>query len=264
MAIGGGPWKKSNKSGKFCARGLHQPESWLNFYSVRLRKMSKDHKDQPNGHSGAAHGEHHRHEHQDEHARAGHEHHPGHDDAHEHEASGGNQEIDALKASLTEKDQEIADLKDKYLRAVAEMDNTRKRLRQQTEETVRRERENLLREILPVVDNLERAISAARSSGDGQSIVDGVEMVLRSMLDLLKAQGVTPIESVGQPFDPARHEAVDHVPSDKHAPNTVIEEFHRGYQAGDRILRTARVTVSKAGEDGRINSESDSTDVENR
>jgi molecular chaperone GrpE len=226
--------------------------------------MSKSHKDEPNGHSGAAHGEHQRHEHQDGHPRTEHEHHAGHDDAHQHDASAASADLDALNASLAEKDKEIADLKDKYLRAVAEMDNTRKRLRQQSEETFRRERENLLREVLPVVDNLERAISAARSSGDGKSILEGVEMVLRSLLDLLKAQGVTPIESVGQPFDPARHEAVDHVPSDKHAPNTVIEEFHRGYQAGDRILRTARVTVSKAGAEERINGEGNSPDVENR
>jgi molecular chaperone GrpE len=226
--------------------------------------MSKDHKDQPNGHSGAAHGEHHRHVHKDEHTGAEHEHHPGHGGAHQHDASAGSQEVDALKTSLAEKDKEIADLKDKYLRAAAEMDNTRKRLRQQSEETVRRERENLLREILPVVDNLERAIAAARNSGDGKSIVEGVEMVLQSILDLLKAQGVTPIESVGQPFDPARHEALDHVPSEKHAPNTVIEEFHRGYLAGDRILRTARVTVSKAGGERRINGEGDLPDVESR
>jgi molecular chaperone GrpE len=232
--------------------------------------MSKDHKDQPNGPSGSAHGEHHRHEHQGEHPRAEHGHHPeqGHDaepgDAHQHDAAAGSQDFDALQKSLAEKDQEIAELKDKYLRAVAEMDNTRKRLRQQSEESVRRERENLLREILPVVDNLERAVSAARTSGDGKSIVEGVEMVLRSMLDLLRSQGITPIESVGQPFDPARHEAVDHVPSDQHAPNTVIEEFHRGYQAGDRILRTARVTVSKAGGNERINGEGGASDVENR
>jgi molecular chaperone GrpE len=229
-----------------------------------MSKDHKDHKEQPNGHSEATHGAPHPHEHQGEHARAEHEHHAGHDAAHEQGAPAGGQEVEALKASLVEKDNEIAELKDKYLRSAAEMDNTRKRLRQQSEETVRRERENLMREILPVVDNLERAVSAARSAGDGKSIVEGVEMVLRSMLDLLKAQGVTPIESMGQPFDPARHEAVDHVPTDKHAPNTVIEEFHRGYQAGDRILRTARVTVSKAADEGRINGEGDTSDVENR
>lgn len=226
--------------------------------------MSKDHKEQPNGHSEAAHSSaQHRHQHHGE--PAGPEHESGNDDAHGHDSlSAQAEDIQALTAKLAEKDREIAELKDKYLRAAAEMDNTRKRLRLQSEENVRRERESLLREILPVVDNLERAISASRNSGDGKSIAEGVEMVLRSMLDLLKAQGVTPIESIGQPFDPARHEAVDHVASDDHAPNTVIREFHRGYQVGDRILRAAQVSVSKGRGDGRINGEGGPSDVENR
>lgn len=228
--------------------------------------MSKDHKEQPNGQSETAHaGAHHRHEHHGDHAHTHHEHHPDHETGHDSDAPGaGAAQIESLQAALAEKDKEIAELKDKYLRAAAEMDNTRKRLRQQSEENVRRERENLLREILPIVDNLERAVAAAQTSGDGKSIVEGVEMVLRSMLDLLKVQGVTPVVSVGQPFDPARHEAVDHVPSDQHAPNTVIEEFARGYQVGDRILRPARVSVSKAPETGRINGEGEASDVENR
>lgn len=214
--------------------------------------MSKDHKEQPNGQSEAAHsGTHHRHEHHGDHAHAEHERHPGHETAHDGDAPLVDAaEVESLRAALAEKDKEIAELKDKYLRAAAEMDNTRKRLRQQGEENIRRERENLLREILPIVDNLERAVAAAKTSGDGKSIVEGVEMVLRSLLDLLKTQGVTPIVSMGQPFDPARHEAVDHVPSDQHAPNTVIQEFHRGYQVGDRILRTARVSVSKGPDAG--------------
>jgi len=226
--------------------------------------MSKDHKDHAGGHSGTGQDEHHRHEHSTDPAHAHHEGHPEHDaPSGAAEASGGS-ELATLKASLADKDKEIAELNDKYLRAVAEMDNTRKRLRQQSEETIRLQRENLVREILPIVDNLERAVSAARTSGDGKSIVEGVEMVLRSMMDVLRAQGVTPIESVGQAFDPSRHEAVDHVASDTHAPNTVIEEFHRGYQSGDRILRTARVTVSKGAETGRMSGEDGSSDVENR
>jgi molecular chaperone GrpE len=225
--------------------------------------MSKDHKDHANGHCATGHDEHRSHEHPGDPAHAHHKGHP------EHDAEAGAPELpaaaelDALKASLAEKDKEIAELKDKYLRAAAEMDNARKRLRQQSEETIRLQRENLMREILPIVDNLERAVSAARAGGDGKSIVEGVEMVLRSMMDVLRAQGVTPIDSVGQAFDPARHEAVDHVPSDTHAPNTVIQEFHRGYQAGDRILRTARVTVSKAAEAGRNGGEDGPSGVEN-
>jgi len=154
-------------------------------------------------------------------------------------------ELAALSAKLAEKDREINDLKDKYLRALADAENTRKRMRQQSEENVRLQRESLLRELLPMIDNLERAVGAARGGGNGKPIVEGVEMVLRSLLDFLKSHGVTPQESIGRPFDPQLHEAVDHVESIEHQPNTVINEFHRGYQIGDRVLRPARVAVAK-------------------
>jgi len=164
---------------------------------------------------------------------------------------------------LADKEKEIAELKDKYLRALADTDNIRKRMRQQSEDTVRLQRENLLRDLLPITDNLERAVEAARGGGNGKPIVEGVEMVLRSLLDFLRTNGVIPRESVGRPFDPQFHEAVDHVESGEHPPNTVISEFHRGYQVGERVLRPARVAVAKApsrdgpsrknGEDGENN-----------
>ncbi len=152
----------------------------------------------------------------------------------------------ALQEQLANKDKEIAELKDKYLRALADTDNIRKRMRQQSEDTVRLQRENLLRDLLPITDNLERAVDAARGGGNGKPIVEGVEMVLRSLLDFLRNNGVSPRDSVGQPFDPQFHEAVDHVESGEHPPNTVISEFHRGYQVGERVLRPARVAVAKA------------------
>jgi molecular chaperone GrpE len=151
-----------------------------------------------------------------------------------------------LKAQLEAKDKEIAELKDKYLRALADSENAKRRIRQQSDDSVRLQRENLLRDLLPIVDNLERAVAAARTgSGDGKTILQGVEMVLASMMDFLKANGVTPQSSVGQQFDPAKHEAADRVASDKHAPNSVVEEFHRGYAMGDKVLRPARVVVAK-------------------
>lgn len=155
-------------------------------------------------------------------------------------------ELAELREQIANKDKEIADLKDKYLRALADTENIRKRMRQQSEDSVRLQRENLLRELLPITDNLERAVEAARGGGNGKPIVEGVEMVLRSLLDFLRAHGVTPREAVGEPFDPQFHEAVDHVESVEHPPNTVISEFHRGYQVGDRVLRPARVAVAKA------------------
>jgi molecular chaperone GrpE len=175
-------------------------------------------------------------------------------------------ETAGLRGQIADKDKEIAELKDKYLRALADTENVRKRMRQQSEDTVRLQRENLLRDLLPITDNLERAVEAARGGGNGKPIVEGVEMVLRSLLDFLRTNGVIPRESVGQPFDPQFHEAVDHVESVKHPPNTVISEFHRGYQAGERVLRPARVTVAKApsrDDRSRKSGEKDGGDVEN-
>lgn len=155
-------------------------------------------------------------------------------------------EVDRLAAIIEEKDQEIAELKDKYLRSLADSENARKRIRQQSEESVRIQREALLRELLPIVDDLERAVDAASGGGNGKSIVEGVEMVLRSIHDLLRGQGVIQVSAIGQRFDPMRHEAVDQIESSTEEPNTIVREFNRGYLIGERVLRPARVTVAKA------------------
>jgi len=181
------------------------------------------------------------------------------------EAASAGGDSGSLEAQIAEKEKEIAELKDKYLRTLAESENARKRIRQQSEESVRIQRESILRDLLPIIDNLERALAAARDGTDPKTILDGVQMTVRALLDFLRAQGVTPVASVGQAFDPARHEAVDHVPSDVHPPNTVVDEFHRGYQIGERILRPARVSVAKGtGSDGRSGGENDaSSDSDN-
>jgi len=154
--------------------------------------------------------------------------------------------LEKLKARLEAKDREIAELNDKYLRALAEQENSRKRIRQQGEENLRLQRESLLRDLLPILDNLELAVAAARGGGDGESIVAGIEMVLRSLHDLLSGHGVTPQEAVGRSFNPQFHEAIDQLESPEHKPNMVVREYRRGYQIGDRVLRPARVAVAKA------------------
>ena len=204
------------------------------------------------------------HKHPHEHPEDGHS---GQDEAF-HQGDGGpasaGGDSDSLQAQLAEKEKEIAELKDKYLRTLAESENARKRIRQQSEESVRIQRESILRDLLPIIDNLERALAAARDGTDAKTILDGVQMTVRALLDFLRAQGVTPVESVGQTFDPARHEAVDHVASDAHPPNTVVDEFHRGYQIGERILRPARVSVAKdTGTNRRNGGENDASDLDN-
>jgi len=174
-------------------------------------------------------------------------------------------DLDSLRAQMAEKDKEIAELKDKYLRTLAESENARKRVRQQSEESIRIQREAILRDLLPIIDNLERALAAARNGAEAKTIVDGVEMTVRALIDFLRAQGVTPLQSIGEVFDPSRHEAVDHVASEIHPPNTVVDEFHRGYLIGERTLRPARVSVAKEAEsDGgkRNGGESGTSDIE--
>jgi molecular chaperone GrpE len=157
----------------------------------------------------------------------------------------------SLEDGADAKDKEIAELKDKYLRTLAEHENSRRRIRQQSEDSVRIQKENLLRDLLPIVDNLERAVDAAKGSSDGKSIVEGVRMVLASLMDFLKTNGVRPMASVGEQFDPNRHEAADQVPHPTHPPNTVVDEFHRGYLMNDKVLRPARVVVSKGDGNGK-------------
>jgi len=103
----------------------------------------------------------------------------------------------------------------------------------------------LLKDLLPFVDNLERAIAHAASGENGKPLVEGVEMVLKGLLDVLSKFGVSPIVAVGQPFDPSKHEAIAQVVSDVHQPNVVVEELHRGYMFRDRLLRAALVSVAK-------------------
>lgn len=155
-------------------------------------------------------------------------------------------EFDEVSDRLAAAENELAEFKDKYLRALADNENARKRIRQQADESVRIQREELLRDFLPVVDNLERALEAARGGGNGKSILQGVELVLAMMRDYLKSHGVSSVAALGQPFDPKVHEAVALIESAEHEPNTVIGEHDRGYKVGDRTLRPARVSVAKA------------------
>jgi len=158
----------------------------------------------------------------------------------------------SLEGGVAEaKDKEIAELKDKYLRALAEHENARRRIRQQSEDSVKLQKENLIRDLLPIVDNLERAVDAAKGNADGKSIIEGVKMVLASLMDYLKAHSVRPMTSVGEQFDPNRHEAGDQVSHATHPANTVVGEFHRGYLMNDKVLRPARVVVSKGDGNGK-------------
>jgi molecular chaperone GrpE len=143
---------------------------------------------------------------------------------------------------------ELGELQDRYLRLAAEFDNYRKRVVRERAEVIRTAHEGLLLEFLPVLDNLERALAAARSSAPSsranERVIEGVEITLRLFKGVLEKAGVKEIESVGREFDPTVHHAVEQVETTDHPENTVMEEVLRGYLLEGRVLRPALVKVS--------------------
>ena len=154
-------------------------------------------------------------------------------------------ELDNLRQELAAKELEAKNNYDRFLRQVAELENFKKRTVRERDDVSRFANETLIKDLLPVVDNLERAVAHASGGGNGKSIIEGVEMVLKGLLDVLTKHGVTQISAVGQPFDPTKHEAMSQVESDTHEPNCVVEELHKGYSLRDRLLRPALVSVAK-------------------
>jgi molecular chaperone GrpE len=136
-------------------------------------------------------------------------------------------------------------IKEQLLRMAADFDNYRKRSRREIDDAHKRGREELLRELLPVFDNLERAAAHAGQATDAKAVVDGVNMVLRQFLDTLGKIGIRRISAVGQVFDPMMHEAIHQVESADCPAGTVVEEAQPGYAMGDRLVRAAMVVVAK-------------------
>jgi molecular chaperone GrpE len=152
---------------------------------------------------------------------------------------------------LAEAQAEAGRLKDALLRTAADYDNFRKRTRRELEEARRNGREDLLRALLPVFDNLERAIQSAGRTSDVKAMTEGLTMVQRQFVDALGREGIARVPSVGRPFDPSVHEAIQQVETNEHDAGTVIAEVQPGYTQGERLLRAAMVVVArgKAGEE---------------
>ena len=146
---------------------------------------------------------------------------------------------------------ELKQTQDRLLRLQADFENFRRRATKERLEVSQYGHQNLVKDLLGIVDNLERAIDHARQSGGGdlESLLQGVELVQRELLTGLGKHDVVRIEAVGKVFDPAVHEAMAQAPDDSVEPNTVIEQLQTGYQLRDRLLRPSRVVVAKAPED---------------
>ena len=149
----------------------------------------------------------------------------------------------SLEEQLEAKDLAIAELKNEMLRLRADTENIRRRLNKEKQECIQFSNEKLIREVIPIFDNLERALAAPHA--DPESIKQGVEMISKQFLALLEKEKVKPIPALGEKFDPNVHEVLSQIESDEHEENTVIEEYSRGYFLNDRVLIPARVVTSK-------------------
>jgi molecular chaperone GrpE len=142
---------------------------------------------------------------------------------------------------------ELAELKDRYLRLAAEYDNFRRRNLKERQDLHNYANESLVKELLPAVDNLERAVVHGRKEeqrADSDNLLQGIELTYRSLVQILGRFGVVEIEAEGKPFDPQVHEAVRRVATNEHPPGTVLEVYQKGYLLKDRLLRPAMVAVA--------------------
>ena len=150
--------------------------------------------------------------------------------------------------ALQQQAAQAAELKDNLLRTKAEWDNSRKRILREKEEAVRYAGEALLEKLLPVLDNFEMGMQAAKTATDPKAISQGFEMVMAQLHQVLRDAGVEPVKAVGQPFDPHQHEALGHQESGEHPEGHVLSEMRKGYKLKDRLLRAASVFVAKTPE----------------
>jgi molecular chaperone GrpE len=164
-------------------------------------------------------------------------------------------ESEAATTRIEDLSGELIETKDRLVRLQADFENYRRRAQREREEAVRYGTQNLFKDLLTTVDNLDRAIDHARKGGGGdlENLLQGVELVQKGLLGLMSRYGVAEVEALGKPFDPALHEAMAQAPDASVAPNTVLEVLQKGYKLRDRLLRPARVIVARpadaAGED---------------
>ena len=156
--------------------------------------------------------------------------------------------VKALEDALDQAQADARENKDRMLRMAAELENFKKRAARERDDLRKFATENLIRQLLTVVDNLERAIESANAeNANVQSVVDGVSLTRSEVMKILEQQHVVPINALGESFDPAFHQAMCQEPCSDAPPNTVIKEFQKGYLIHDRLLRPAMVVVSTTG-----------------
>jgi molecular chaperone GrpE len=153
-----------------------------------------------------------------------------------------------LNKKLEEVEKEKNELSDRLLRTMAEFDNYRKRVAREKEDLIKYGNEKFAFDLLSVMDNFEKSLEQAKTSQEVEPVIEGIEMILKQFVSAMEKYHVKPFESVGEPFDPERHEAMAQQEHDEYEENTVIEEYQKGYCLKEKLLRPARVIVSKSAE----------------
>ena len=151
--------------------------------------------------------------------------------------------MEELQEQLKKKDVELVEQKSDFLREKADLENFRKRLVKEKTDAVQFANERLLKELVEIDDNMNRALNTPNTSLE--SLKEGVEMIQKQFATFLKNQKVEPVEAIGKPFDPSLHEVMTQLESEEHEENTVIQEYSTGYTLNGRILRSAKVVISK-------------------
>lgn len=154
-------------------------------------------------------------------------------------------EVETLSQELDRVQAELEDSKDRFLRGLADFDNYRKRVAREREQLTKCANEDLIKRLLEVIDNIERALSVASETHDLEGFKQGIELIYQHMTDLLSKEGLCPIECVGTEFDPNYHEAVMAIDSEGAESDRVVEEVQKGYTLDGRVIRPSKVVVSK-------------------
>lgn len=154
------------------------------------------------------------------------------------------EELTEEQKIIEQLEKEKEELNNRLLRVHADYDNFRRRTREEKERDAKYRSQNLVEEILPVLDNFERALNVETTNDESKSILQGMDMIYRQLLEALKKEGVSVIEAVGKPFDPNYHQAVMQVEEDGYESNTVVEELQKGYMLNDRVIRPSMVKVN--------------------
>jgi molecular chaperone GrpE len=158
--------------------------------------------------------------------------------------------VSLMKEELEKKEFVIKELRDNYLRALAEWDNYRKRMENEFTEFRKYAKIDFLSKILPVLDNFDRALAGAELNPNFESFFKGIEIIERQLREVLKSMGLVEYSGLGEQFDPMFHEAVGVIATNDHPENIIIEEISKGYKVGDRVIKPAKVLVSKPDEKG--------------